>query len=60
MENLDVYRICDVSNKEQGQGKSAFEVIDETLYGYVKFANINDKIKWVIDNFENTQYKLGD
>lgn len=60
MQNLDVYHIADVSNKEQGKGKSAFEVIDETLYGYVKFENINDKIKWVIDNFENTQYKLGD
>ena len=59
-ENLDVYEIKTVSNKEQGAGKSAFEVIDETLYGMAKFTSLEDKIKWVVANFENTQLKIGE
>lgn len=57
-DNLDVYNIAEVSNKESTPGKSAFEVIDETLYGLPKFDNIKDKVEWVVNNFENTQFKL--
>ncbi len=53
--SLEVSRIESVSNKEQGEGKSAFEVIDERLYGLEPFKDINDKIKWVCENFEITQ-----
>ncbi|MBO6120150.1 MAG: site-specific DNA-methyltransferase [Lachnospiraceae bacterium] len=56
--SLDVYDIAQVFNYERGKGKSAFDVIDETLYGKEKFTNANDKIKWVCENFERTQKYL--
>jgi adenine-specific DNA-methyltransferase len=33
-------------------------VIDETLYGKEKFANIKEKIEWVCGNFDKTQKYL--
>lgn len=59
-DNLEVVNVVGVSNKEVSNSKSAFDVIDETLYGLPKFENIRDKIEWVVNNFENTQYKLED
>ncbi len=56
--SLDVYDIAQVFNYERSKGKSAFDVIDETLYGKEKFTDANDKIKWVCENFENTQKYL--
>lgn len=56
--NLDVYEIKSVSNFEWTEGKTPFEVIDETLYGKEKFANIKDKIEWVCQNFDKTQKYL--
>jgi len=56
--NLDVYEIANVSNSEHICGKTPFDVIDETLYGKEKFNNIEDKIKWVCENFEITQRKV--
>ena len=53
--SLDVYDIASVFNYENTKGKTAFDVIDETLYGMPKFKNVNDKIKWVCENFEHTQ-----
>ena len=53
--SLDVYDITSVFNYENTKGKTAFDVIDETLYGMPKFENVNDKIKWVCENFEHTQ-----
>ena len=53
--SLDVYEIASVSNAEQVAGKTAFDVIDETLYGKEKFATLDEKIKWVCENFELTQ-----
>lgn len=58
-DNLDVYEIADVSNSEQSEGKSAFDVIDEKLYGEVKMIH-EDKIKWVRENFSVTQKYLED
>ena len=58
-DNLDVYEIADVSNSEQSEGKSAFDVIDEELYGEVKMTP-KDKIKWVCENFSVTQKYLED
>ena len=58
-DNLDVYEIAEVSNTEQSEGKSAFDVIDETLYGEVKMTP-KDKIKWVCENFSVTQKHLED
>lgn len=52
-DNLDVYTIESVSNKEHAAGKS-FDVIDETLYGEPKLTQ-KDKIKWVYENFSVTQ-----
>ena len=58
-DNLDVYEIADVSNSEQSEGKSPFDVIDEELYGEVKMTP-KDKIKWVCENFSVTQKYLED
>lgn len=58
-DNLDVYDIGEVANNETSEGKTPFDVIDETLYGKEKL-NISEKIQWVIDNFEITQKRLSD
>lgn len=54
-DNLDVYEIKTVANFENRKGKSAFDVIDETLYGQDKFKTIKEKIDWVCLKFGNTQ-----
>ena len=56
--NLDVYEIDSVSNFEWTKGKTPFDVINETLYGKEKFANIKEKIEWVCGNFDKTQKYL--
>lgn len=56
--NLDVYEIGSVANFETAEGKSAFDVIDETLYGKQKFTTVKEKIDWVCQNFEKTQKKV--
>ena len=53
--NLEVLEIDEVSSIEQENGKTAFDVIDETLYNVQKFENIHDKISWVCSNFDKTQ-----
>lgn len=53
-DNLDVYEINTVANFEATKDKTPFDVIDETLYGKEKL-NVNDKIKWVCENFDGTQ-----
>ena len=56
--SLDVYEIATVSNSEQVKDKTPFDVIDETLYGKERFNNLEDKVKWVCDNFEITQRQV--
>ena len=56
--NLDVYEIKDVSSFEWINGKTPFDVIDETLYGKEKFTTIKEKIEWVCSNFDKTQKYL--
>lgn len=56
-DNLEVIEIVEVSNRESIEGKTAFDVIDETLYGQEKLG-VNEKIKWVATNFEQTQKRL--
>ena len=56
--NLDVYEIGSVSNFEWANGKTPFDVIDETLYGKEKFATIKEKIDWVCTNFDKAQKYL--
>ncbi|MBP5306854.1 MAG: site-specific DNA-methyltransferase [Paludibacteraceae bacterium] len=53
--NLDVYEIEGVSNFEWTEGKTPFDMIDETLYGKKKFATVREKIDWVCQNFDKTQ-----
>ena len=53
-DNLDVYDIGTVANFESSDGKTPFDVIDEMLYGKEKMSP-KDKIKWVCENFDNTQ-----
>lgn len=57
-DNLDVYEIAEVANFEATEGKTPFDVIDETLYGINNFSSIQEKVEWVCNNFENTQRKL--
>lgn len=57
-ENLDVYDIKTVANFEQTEGKTAFDVIDEKLYGQEKFQTLKDKVEWVTNNFAITQNNL--
>jgi len=49
-DNLDVYDIATISPYDE----KPFEVIDETLYGKEKL-DVNEKVKWVCENFEHTQ-----
>lgn len=56
--NLDVYEIDSVSNFASEQGKTPFDLIDETLYGKDKFTSVKEKIDWVCQNFEKTQKSL--
>ena len=51
---LEVYEINEISNKRAVEGKTPFDVIDETLYGQEKM-NAQDKIAWVCNNFAHTQ-----
>ena len=53
--SLDVYEIASVSNAEKVAGKTAFDVIDETLYGKEKFITLKEKIEWVCENFDGMQ-----
>lgn len=56
--SLDVYEIDYVSDKEHEAGKTAFEVIDETLYGKEKFATVKEKVDWVCQYFQTTQKEV--
>ncbi|MBO4933724.1 MAG: site-specific DNA-methyltransferase [Clostridia bacterium] len=53
--SLDVYEIAEVANFESVPGQTAFDVIDETLYGQERFSALKEKIEWVCRNFEGTQ-----
>ena len=57
-DNLDVYEMADVSNFEATEGKTPFDVIDETLYGKEKCTSLKEKVEWVCENFESTQKQL--
>lgn len=58
--NLDVYEIASVANFETVEGKTAFDVIDERLYGIDKLRTLKEKIEWVCNNFEATQLNIND
>lgn len=59
--NLDVYDIATVKNNNSWEGKTPFDVIDETLYGQERFVSLREKIDWVCSNFVHTQqYVEGD
>lgn len=57
---LDVYEIDTVANYANEKGNTAFDVIDETLYGQEKFKTLKEKINWICNNFDGTQYFLTD
>ena len=57
-DNLDVYEIAEVANDCAIEGKTPFDVIDETLYGQAKFETLREKIAWVCSNFAHTQQYL--
>lgn len=53
--NLDVYDLATVANFADTEGKTPFDVIDETLYGQEKFQTLREKVEWVCGNFCNAQ-----
>ncbi len=53
--NLDVYDLATVANFADTEGKTPFDVIDETLYGQEKFLTLREKVEWVCGNFSNAQ-----
>ena len=58
--NLDVYELATVANFADTEGKTPFDVIDETLYGQEKFQTLQEKVEWVCGNFANTQKRVED
>lgn len=56
-DGLDVLNISSVPARELDKGKTAFDVIDETLYGQKKM-NLREKIEWVCKNFRDTQKSI--
>jgi adenine-specific DNA-methyltransferase len=56
--SLLVLDIAEVANFESTAGKTPFDVIDETLYGYEEFKTVKEKTNWVCGNFEITQKRL--
>lgn len=57
--NLDVYEIESIPNNSAIEGKTPFDVIDETLYGKDKMS-AKEKIAWVSGNFSITQHNVQD
>lgn len=57
--NLDVYEIESIPNNSAVEGKTPFDVIDETLYGKEKMS-AKEKIAWVSGNFSITQNNVQD
>lgn len=56
--SLEVVEIKTVANFEKTEGKTPFDVIDETLYGKDEFDTIREKIEWVCNNFEITEKNI--
>lgn len=56
--NLDVYDLATIPNWADTEGKTPFDVIDETLYGQEKFNDLQKKVEWVCGNFANTQKRM--
>ena len=54
-DSLDVYDIDMVADNATEQGRTPFDVIDETLYGKVRFSTMREKIEWVCQNFQRTE-----
>ncbi len=58
-DNLLVLDIAEVANFNATEGKTPFDVIDETLYGQEELG-VSEKIEWVATNFEETQKRIED
>ena len=56
--SLEVADIATVADFNARPGQSAFDVIDETLYGERRFERMEKKVEWVCRNFEPTQVSL--
>lgn len=56
--SLEVADIATVADFNALPGQSAFDVIDETLYGQQRFERMEQKVEWVCRNFEPTQVSL--
>lgn len=56
--SLEVADIATVADFNALPGQSAFDVIDETLYGQQRFERMEQKVDWVCRNFEPTQVSL--
>lgn len=56
--SLDVVDVATVANFNAMAGQSAFDVIDETLYGQPRFETMEQKVDWVCRHFAPTQTTL--
>lgn len=57
-DGLEVSEIREVDDRQQRKGETAFDVIDETLYGLPTFADCLGKIDWVCGNFSGCRKYL--
>lgn len=58
--SLEVVDIATVANWNAMPGQSAFDVIDETLYGLPRFETMEHKVDWVCRHFAHTQTTIED
>lgn len=56
--SLEVVDIATVADFNAMPGQSAFDVIDETLYGQPPLVSMEQKVEWVCRNFSSTQTTL--
>lgn len=59
-DNLDVYDIESLPSNASLEGQTAFDCIDETLYGQTRFETLKEKIDWVCSNFYQTLQQVED
>ena len=56
--SLEVVDVATVANFNNLPGQSAFDVIDEALYGQPRFETMEQKVDWVCSHFAITQTTL--
>lgn len=58
-DSLNVYEIASINSSSNGKD-NPFTLINESCYDLPKFTDIKEKIEWVCNNFEHTQFWIED